>query len=180
MSENNAGIQLDSQTLYLRQKRLGESGLVAPGPDLVAAGISAPENIGMLLRVADAGGARRVVLLNDALPKLERIRKTARSADALVEWKIEPLQQFPTLLGDLQAPLIAVELTTTSTNLFETALPPSCTLVLGGERHGIPKEILRECRYAVHIPMFGTNGSINVTHAAAVALFEWRRQHPAA
>jgi len=25
--------------------------------------------------------------------------------------------------------------------------------------------------------MFGVNGSMNVTHALAVALFEWRRRH---
>jgi len=30
---------------------------------------------------------------------------------------------------------------------------------------------------AVYIPMFGDNNSMNVTHAASIILYEWRKQH---
>lgn len=178
MSQNdNAGQQLDSQTLYERQKRLRETGNIPTGPAIVAVGLRAPENLGMVLRLADAAGASHVVFVNEEIPLRTRIRKTARNADTFVAWEICDVETFLQKHVPSLQPLIAVELTTRSTNLFETELPQTCTLVVGSEQHGIPAEILRGCERAVHISLFGVNGSMNVTHALAVALFEWRRQH---
>lgn len=176
-TQMSAGEQLSSQVLYERQKKLRAEGRVRPGPAIVAAGLATPENMGMVLRVADAGGAARVVFVNRETPRLTQIRKTARNADAQVRWEVVTPDGFvETLIRELP-PLIAVELTTDSTSLFETTLPEQCALVVGSERHGIPEEILHRCAQAVHIPLFGVNGSMNVTHALAIALFEWRRQY---
>ena len=73
-------------------------------------------------------------------------------------------------------PLIAIEITSASDNLFETTLPDKCTLVVGNERQGIDEKILNVCHHAIHLPMFGNNGSMNVSHALAITLYEWRRQ----
>lgn len=173
----NASHQLDSQLLYERQKQLRESGTITPGPAIVAVELRVPENLGMVLRLADAAGASRVVFVNEQTPLQDRIRKTARSADTSVPWEICDAETFLQKHASSLQPMIAVELTTRSTNLFETELPQSCTLVVGGEQHGIPAEILRLCTSAVQIPLYGVNGSMNVTHALAIALFEWRRQH---
>lgn len=173
----NAGHQLASQLLYQRQKQLRESGTIAPGPAIVAVELRVPENLGMVLRLADAAGASRVIFVNEQAPVQARIRKTARSADTFVPWEICNAETFLQESVPSLQPLLAVELTTRSTNLFETQLPPSCALVVGSEQHGIPAEILRLCASAVHIPLYGVNGSMNVTHALAIALFEWRRQH---
>lgn len=171
-----AGTQLDSQTLYERQKQFRETANIPTGPPIVAVGLRVPENLGMVLRLADATGASRVLFVNEAEPLQARIRKTARNADTFVPWEICDAGTFIQKHAALLQPLIAVELTTTSTNLFETELPEQCTLIVGSEQHGIPPEILRVCERAVHIPMYGVNGSMNVTHALAVALYEWRRQ----
>lgn len=173
---NGAGAQLDSQTLYARQKRFRETVIAAKGPAIVAAGLRVPENLGMVLRLADAAGATRVVFVNEQEPIQARIRKTARNADTFIPWEICDTETFLQKHAASLQPLIAVELTTHSANLFETELPEHCTIVVGGEQHGIPAEILRVCERAVHIPMYGVNGSMNVTHALAVALFEWRRR----
>lgn len=174
---HNAGHQLDSQILYERQKQLRESRTIAPGPAVVAVGLRVPENLGMVLRLADAAGTSRVVFVNEQVPLQTRIRKTARSADTFVPWEICDPETFLQKRASSLQPMIAVELTTRSTNLFGTELPQPCTLVVGGEQHGIPPEILHRCTFAVHIPLYGVNGSMNVTHALAIALFEWRRQH---
>src|SRR5665648_19596 len=47
---------------------------------------------------------------------------------------------------------------------------------LGNERNGLPEEILQKCHQKVHIPMTGKCKSMNVSHALAVAIFEWQRQ----
>lgn len=174
--DDKVGKQLDGQILYERQKRLRESGEIMPGPAIVAVGLRAPENLGMVLRLADAAGAARVVLVNEDTPAPTRIRKTARSTDNIVRREICDAGTFLQKHAATLQPLIAVELTTLSTNLSETELPCPCTLVVGSEQHGVPAEILRVCEAAVHIPLFGVNGSMNVTHALAIALFEWRRQ----
>lgn len=175
-NSNGAGKQLDSKTLYERQKQFRETANIPKGPAIVAVDLRAPENLGMALRLADAVGAARVVFVNAQEPLQARFRKTARNADTFVPWEICDAETFLRKHVASLQPLIAVELTTLSTNLFETELPEHCTLVVGSEQHGIPAEILRVCERAVHIPLYGVNGSMNVTHALAVAVFEWRRR----
>lgn len=174
-----AGAQLDSQILYERQKRLREAGSIQPGPAIVAVGLRVPENLGMVLRLADAAGVSRVVFVNEETPLQSRIRKTARSTDTFVPWEICDSETFLQKRAPALQPMVAIEITTRSTNLFETELPQQCTLVVGSEQHGVPAEILRVCERAVHIPLYGVNGSMNVAHALAIALFEWRRQREA-
>jgi tRNA G18 (ribose-2'-O)-methylase SpoU len=93
-----------------------------------------------------------------------------------VAWDVYSAERFLDERETFQ-PLIALELTSTSRAIFTTELPADCTFVIGSERHGIPAALLSACDSAIHIPMYGTNGSMNVTHALGVALFEWRRQH---
>ncbi len=176
---NGAGKQLDSKTLYERQKQFRETANIPTGPAIVAVDLRVPENLGMALRLADAAGASRVVFVNEQEPIQARIRKTARNADTFVPWEICDAETFLQKHAASLQPLLAVELTTRSTNLFETELPEQCALVVGSEQHGIPAEILRVCERAVHIPMYGVNGSMNVVHPLAVAVFEWRRQYSA-
>ncbi len=171
------GEQLDGQILYERQKRVRASQTYLPGPIIVAAGLQTPENVGSVLRLADAAGSPRVLFINDdAPPQRNRIQRTARNCDVLIKWEIWTQAQFLAQRDSLP-PLIALELTTDSISLFESELPSPCALLVGGERHGIPAPLLAQCQRAVHIPMYGVNGSMNVTHALAIALFEWRRQH---
>ncbi len=171
------GQQLDGRILYERQKRMRENQTHLPGPLVIAAGLQTPENIGSILRLADAAGSPRVIFVNDDTPpQRNRIQRTARNCDALVKWEFWTPTQF-LKQGDTLPLLIALELTTDSISIFETELPSSCALVVGGERHGIPAPLLAQCQRAIHIPMYGVNGSMNVTHALAIALFEWRRQH---
>ncbi|HEY9052502.1 MAG TPA: TrmH family RNA methyltransferase, partial [Gammaproteobacteria bacterium] len=99
-----------------------------------------------------------------------------RGTDKHIEIQSILKQNFLDTCGSLQ-PMIALELTTRAENLLETDLPEQCSLVIGSERHGISAEILDKCQRAVFIPMYGINGSMNVTHSLAIALYEWRKQH---
>ena len=175
----SVGEQLDSQALYERQKMLRASETVVPGPTAIAVGLQVPENMGSVLRLADAAGSQKVIFIHDHednATTLKRIQRTARNCDVLVEWEVWTPEQFREQSDSLQ-PVIAVELTTESKSIFANALPERCALMIGSERYGIPALLLAKCRQAVHIPMYGVNGSMNVTHALAIALFEWRRQH---
>ena len=178
MLTGSAGEQLDSGILYERQKKLRDSLHYFPAPIIVADGLQIPENIGGVLRLADAGGSKDVIFINNPEDQcLNRIRRTARNCDALIPWKFTTPESFLKEYLSSLPPLIAIELTNLSTSIFETSLPTQCTLVIGNERHGVSATLLEKCQKAVHIPMYGVNGSMNVTHALAIVLFEWRRQH---
>lgn len=169
----NAGEQLDGKTLYERQKTARD----LAGPTVIAANLEKPENIGSLLRVADAAGCAEVILAQDRrLRHRERIFATAVETQNHVPWRVSLVDEFLAGAAAIGPNLIAIELTTTSRNVFEVALPRACAFVIGNERYGIPDKILAACNSAVHVPMFGVKGSMNVTHALAVVLWEWRRQ----
>lgn len=173
-----AGEQLEGQALYKRQKALREGRAFPTGPAIAAAGLQAPENMGSVLRLADAAGSRRVFFVggNDSPSTRTRLRRTARNCDAFIEWQFCALDEFIRQADQFQ-PLVAIELTTGSKSLFEASLPNPCAFVIGSERYGLSETLLAKCQQAIHIPMYGVNGSMNVTHVLAIALFEWRRQH---
>ena len=170
------GEQLDGKELYERQKLLRASQKILPAPTIVAVRLKVSENIGAVLRLADAVGSPRVIFLNDQDHNIRQVHRAARNAESFVKWDVMDAEEFLKDAATFQ-PLIALELTSASTDIFTTQLPAHFTFVVGSERHGIPQELLAHCQQAVHIPMFGVNGSMNVTHALAVGLFEWRRQH---
>jgi 23S rRNA (guanosine2251-2'-O)-methyltransferase len=49
-------------------------------------------------------------------------------------------------------------------------------IVLGGEGKGIHQGVQKHCDVLVKIPMAGEVSSLNVSVAAGVVLFEWRRR----
>ena len=49
-------------------------------------------------------------------------------------------------------------------------------LVLGGEGGGLHEQVRKHCDVLVRIPMAGKISSLNVSVAAGVVLFEWKRR----
>lgn len=172
-----AGHQIDSQELYQLQQQKNKAGLT-PGPVIVMAGVSKADNMGSVYRLADALGCRTVYMLDlgQALPDQKTLQRVSRSTVNVIETKRITESELEQVLPSLPYP-VAVEITTESTNILQTRLPEQCTMVVGNEKYGIPESVLKLCRAAVHVPMYGLNGSMNVAVALAVVLYEWRRQH---
>ncbi len=49
--------------------------------------------------------------------------------------------------------------------------------VLGGEGHGLHEQVKKRCDGLVRIPLAGSIASLNVSVAAGIALFEWKRRY---
>ena len=169
----SAGKQRESKALYIRQTSVKD---YTDKIRIIAIDIKTPENLASIFRLADAAGCKHVILVGDnASIETKKFSRISRSAEKFLS--IEKITRKAFIKdNEKYQPLIALEITTSSENLFETALPEQCSFVIGNERNGIDEEILTLCENAIHLPMFGSMGSMNVSHALAIALYEWRRQ----
>ena len=61
-------------------------------------------------------------------------------------------------------------------NIYSVDLPQRAIILAGGESHGLPDDVIENADRKVFIPMPGSCKSMNVSHALAVAGFEWYRQ----
>ncbi len=172
-----ADTQLTGQQLYARQLALRARGIL-PGPIVVACGLVINDNIGGLLRVAEAAGCAEVIFVGDVDLERRAIKSAARGGDKLLATRSMSNDAFIALASTLPT-LLALDLTHQARPLFgpgASPLPSPLTLLIGSEQHGIPDALLALCTGAVQIPMYGVNGSMNVIMACGIALFEWRRQ----
>lgn len=149
----------------------------SPNPPVVAAWqIINPENIGNLVRLADNVGAEDVFVLGSNFHlRMTSIKKTAGLSFSNVQLHFISPEDFFSRL-DPEYHVIAIETSEDSVNVFMQELPEKVVFLLGNERNGLPDEMLQRCEKKVHIPMTGKCKSMNVSHALAVALFEWQRQ----
>ena len=144
---------------------------------LVLDGVSDPHNLGACLRTADAAGATAVVAPRDRAAGLTPVvRKVAAGAAETI-----PFAQVTNLaraLRDMkQAGLwIAGTAEDGDRSLYEADLTGPLALVMGSEGRGLRRLTREYCDYTVSLPMRGTVGSLNVSVAAGIALYEALRQ----
>lgn len=166
------GQQIKGQALFQRQSENQQFN----GPDIICDGIRTPENFGAILRIADATGCKTIILLNSDLDlNSKKLGKLARSTNQHLDIRSMSLAEF-TDYSRTYKQICALEITTDSRDAFRTDISQCDAIVVGHESQGISPGILELCSQAIHLPMFGVNGSMNLSHALAVCLYEWRRQ----
>jgi 23S rRNA (guanosine2251-2'-O)-methyltransferase len=143
---------------------------------VVSENIRTPENIGMLFRISEAFGVKKVYLIGNS-PNLEnkKVLRTARSTEK--ELKIQLFDNSIRLIEKLKKEnyqLIGLELTDLSVSLSSSNFSDfnKIALFVGAERFGLSKETLQKLDQSIHIDLFGKNSSINVVNALAIALYE--------
>ncbi|MEM9120432.1 MAG: RNA methyltransferase [Cyanobacteria bacterium P01_F01_bin.56] len=148
---------------------------------LCASLVQNPMNLGALCRTAEVWGLQELVLPSlDVLAERD-FQKVAVSADQwqpvsschrdrLPEWIAQQQQQTITVIALARHPQ-AIALPT-FTFSRQTAL------LLGRELTGIPEGLMQQCDAIVEIPQWGHVDSMNVSTAAAIAAYEYLRQHP--
>lgn len=143
---------------------------------LVLEGIEKPGNLGAILRSADAAGADAVILVDCVLDLYNPY--TIRSSQGLV-FALPIVQAerdvLHTWLKDKGIKCLA---TTPETELlyWDIHFQESFALFVGSESDGLSDYWLQAAEQKIRIPMLGRADSLNVAAAAAVCLFEARRQ----
>jgi tRNA G18 (ribose-2'-O)-methylase SpoU len=143
---------------------------------LAAWEIKNPSNLGQIIRLAHNAGAQKVYFINNCpVFRESKIKKTAGFSFDQMNWKILSKEEFFSGIKENQQ-LVVLETCSGSENIFEADLPEKIILLAGNESHGLPPEIIQKSKKKIFIPMPGGCKSMNISHALAVASFEWYRQ----
>ncbi len=172
------GVALDAQPLpeqdiadIVADPAIGASAVV-----VVLDQVTDPHNVGAILRSASAFGAVAVVVTERHAPEVTGV--LAKSASGALE--AVPLVRVTNLaraLGELQqAGFWCVGLDEGGERtLAQVDLSGRAALVLGAEGAGLRRLTRERCDEVVRLPTGGPVGSLNVSNAAAVALYEVAR-----
>jgi 23S rRNA (guanosine2251-2'-O)-methyltransferase len=142
---------------------------------VVLDGVQDPHNLGAVIRTADAAGAGAVIIPERrAVGVTETVAKASAGA----------VEYVPVVrVGNINQALEMVKrrgfwiygLDERGDTLYEVEFNTPTAFVLGGEGKGLHEHVKKHCDALVRIPMSGRISSLNVSVAAGVALFEWRR-----
>jgi 23S rRNA (guanosine2251-2'-O)-methyltransferase len=158
-----------------RAKERGEPPFV-----LVLDSLEDPQNMGTMLRSAEACGVHGVLFPTRRAAPLTASAIKA-SAGAVEHLLLVPLEDLAGGLVDLRLRGLRMVGADESASLSyrEADLRGPLALVVGSEGHGISGSIRRRIDLAVRIPMRGRVGSLNAAVAGSVLLFEAAAQRPA-
>ncbi len=139
--------------------------------------IEDPQNFGAILRSADAFGASLVVVpLRRASPLSEAADRSSAGASAWVP--VAFVQNLADAVKRLQAKgFWAYAADMGGTPLPSLDLPGKTCFILGNEGEGISRLLSEKADAVVSIPMQGHVESLNVSVAAALCMYEYRRAH---
>ena len=166
LKSNDLFSKLAPETLFER----------VPRPILIADHLLTPDNMGALIRLADNIGASEVCFLGrEEEHRLGKVRRAAASSRDNIRWYFSEESDLHKIVPEGKT-IVAIETADNATCIYDTQLPEDLAFIVGGESHGLSEELLSQCDMVVYIPVPGPTRSLNVSHAAAVALFEWQRQ----
>ncbi len=144
---------------------------------LVAENISNPDNLGMILRTADAAGVEGVVVAGaQSDPFHKNCVRAARGAVGRIPiLACRALEAYLRSLRETGLAVVGAALGAESA-LYRCALETPIAVVVGNEQAGISRPVLEACSLRVQIPMAPGQDSLNVGVAAGLMLYEIFRQ----
>jgi tRNA G18 (ribose-2'-O)-methylase SpoU len=148
---------------------------------VVLDGVTLLPNIGTMFRLCDAFRVERLYICG-APPLETHKRKLTKAAAGTIQWV--PWVSRPSALEVVTESraegyvVAAVELAPGSVTPDAIRADAPLCLVLGAERHGVSRSVLDLVDQCIEIPTDGVGGSINLTTAAAIVLYEAARRIP--
>ena len=145
---------------------------------LILDNVQTPYNVGAILRTAASFRVDHLWLAGaSATPDHDKTRKTSLGTERLVPWSIvASVAEAAAAARAEDLELVGVELAEGAEALGTAAFARGVCLVLGHEDRGLSNAALAVCDRFAYVPTPGKVGSLNVATAAAIALFEVRRQ----
>ena len=152
-------------------------GLEEPPLVLILDGVQDPHNLGACLRVADGAGAHAVIAPKDRSVGLTAaaIKVASGAAESVPYIAVTNLARTMRDLKERGIWLVGAD-DSAPQSIYSARLDGAVGLVLGAEGEGLRRLTKESCDLLVSIPMLGTVGSLNVSVASGICLYEARRR----
>jgi 23S rRNA (guanosine2251-2'-O)-methyltransferase len=140
-------------------------------------GVEDPHNLGAVIRTAHAAGVDAVVIPERRAAGLtETVAKAA--AGALEHLPIVRVGNLNRALDELKKGGFTIYGVDEggAQDYDRTSYTSPAAIVLGGEGKGLHEMVRKRCDAIVRIPMAGKISSLNVSVAAGIVLFDWKRR----
>ncbi|MDE0297656.1 MAG: RNA methyltransferase [Candidatus Poribacteria bacterium] len=144
---------------------------------LITDSVANPDNLGMVLRTADAAGVDGVLVIGDGTNPFHRncVRASRGAVGRIPLLYCSDADAYFTKLIGAGFNLIAAT-SKTDKSLYDLEFEPPFAIVVGNENEGIRKTIVDLCTNLVTIPMAPGQSSLNVGVATGVLLYELVRR----
>jgi len=141
---------------------------------LILPNIRSAHNVGAMFRTADGAGVDKIYLTGyTPRPPHPHLDKVSLGAEMWMDW--DYCSQTGRLLKKLKEKgynIVALEQTKDSRNIFDWTPKFPLALIVGNEKTGVTKSMLKYCDESVEIPMHGRKNSLNVSVAAGITMFQ--------
>jgi tRNA (guanosine-2'-O-)-methyltransferase len=145
---------------------------------LLLDGVQSPFNVGAIVRTAAAYRVEHLYLCGPTTsPASSKSAKVSLGTERYLSWTA--FERGPDAADAAREDgysVIGLELADAAVPLHQLAAGPDVCLAVGNEDHGLTPATLAACDAVGFIPLLGRVGSLNVATAAAIALYELRRQ----
>ena len=143
---------------------------------LIAENVSNPDNLGMLLRTADAAGISGILLCGEgASPVHKNTIRAARGAiGRLPIFHASDTIMAIELLKETGWQVIGAT-ATGDTDLYNLGFKPNTAIIVGNEYGGLSDGTRQHCTELIRLPMAPGQSSLNVGVAAGIFLYEIMR-----
>lgn len=145
---------------------------------LLLDGVQSPFNVGSIVRTAAAYRVEHLYLCGQTTsPASAKAAKVSLGTERYLSWTA--FERGPDAADAAREDgfsVVGVELTEDAVPLHQLTAGPDVCLAVGNEDHGLSAATLSACDAVAFLPLMGRVGSLNVATAAAVAIYEIRRQ----
>lgn len=141
-------------------------------------GIEDPRNLGAVVRSAECFGAHGIIIPKRGASPITSVVETA-SAGALERVMVAQVGNMSQTIDRLKKEglwTVGMILNEQSSVITKAELSIPLVLILGNEGKGISALVQKKCDFLLHVPMRGDVGSLNVSVAAGIGLYEIQRQ----
>jgi 23S rRNA (guanosine2251-2'-O)-methyltransferase len=144
-----------------------------PDPLLLVDGVTDPRNLGAILRAGECAGIGAIVLAKDRTVGITpaTIKSSAGAWAHLAVARCGNVAQTLKYLKGESYWIAALD-PQGGTSLYDLDASRRLVLILGSEGRGIRDIVRKAADFTVRIPLYGRVSSLNVSVAAAIALFE--------
>lgn len=144
---------------------------------LVLDGITDVRNLGAIARSAECAGVDALVVPKKGSAQItsDAMKTSSGALNFLKVCRVDRLESTVKYIKNSGLQVVGCT-EKTGASMFSLELTGPCALVMGSEETGISDPILNLCTSLGSLPMKGKVGSLNVSVAAAVALYEALRQ----